>query len=79
MTAERAEWPPEAGHEPAPPAVTDYESVLGTIERALDDVDRALVRLDEGTYGTCEICSSLIGDDRLARWPTTRTCADHDA
>jgi DnaK suppressor protein len=40
----------------------------------LTDVDRALARLDSGTYGTCEHCSSAIAPERLAARPATRTC-----
>ena len=32
--------------------------VLGAIELELADVSRALERLDEGTYGTCEACGA---------------------
>ncbi len=53
---------------------------LGVLDRAearLEDVERALRRLDEGTYAICEACGRAIGDDRLARSPVTRRCADH--
>lgn len=51
--------------------------VLDRAEGELEDVERALRRLDEGTYATCEACGRAIGDDRLARSPVTRRCADH--
>jgi DnaK suppressor protein len=40
----------------------------------LADLDRALARLDAGTYGTCERCGSPIAPERLAARPATRTC-----
>jgi DnaK suppressor protein len=40
----------------------------------LMDLDRALARLDSGTYGTCEHCSSPIAPERLAARPATETC-----
>jgi RNA polymerase-binding transcription factor DksA len=43
----------------------------------LDEVDRALERLDNGTYGRCETCGDTIGDDLLEADPTTRTCGRH--
>ena len=43
----------------------------------LDGVDAALRRLDDGTYGTCEVCSADLADDTLAADPTTRRCPAH--
>lgn len=33
-----------------------YERRLNELDTALAEVERALRRLDEGTYGTCEVC-----------------------
>lgn len=44
------------------------------LRRELDDVEHALTRLDDGTYGTCETCGEPIGDDRLELLPATRFC-----
>ena len=52
-------------------------SVLDAIEQELADVERALVLLDEGTYGLCEACGTAIEDAVLARAPAARLCADH--
>ncbi len=57
----------------------DYAALLATAEAVLDDVDRALARLDQGTYGTCEVCGAVIDEDRLVVGPTTRTCGAHPA
>jgi DnaK suppressor protein len=35
------------------------------LDAKLKDVERALAKLDEGTYGTCDVCGEPIGDDRL--------------
>src|SRR3954466_2303840 len=40
-------------------------SILEQIEAELADVEHALKRLDEGTYGTCEIDGKPIPEDRL--------------
>jgi DnaK suppressor protein len=40
----------------------------------LTDLDRALARLDAGTYGTCARCGSPIASERLAARPATQTC-----
>jgi DnaK suppressor protein len=39
-----------------------------------DDLDRALTRLDQGSYAVCERCNSQIAAERLAARPATRTC-----
>jgi RNA polymerase-binding transcription factor DksA len=51
--------------------------VLDSAEGELEDVERALRRMDEGTYGTCEACGRPIGEQRLALFPLTRRCAEH--
>src|SRR5688500_16597209 len=51
-------------------------SILDSIEGELADIEHALQRLDDGTYGTCEACGKRIGDDRLEAMPATRYCLD---
>jgi len=68
-------------HPSTPPAVErvpDLEA-LTSVERELNDVERALARLDEGVYGTCEVCGGAIDDGRLADEPTTSRCVEHSA
>jgi DnaK suppressor protein len=60
--------------------VSERERELAIIARAqsdLADVGRALERLDDGTYGTCEVCGEAIADDVLERAPATRLCPAH--
>jgi RNA polymerase-binding protein DksA len=54
-------------------------SILDTVEGELADIELALQRLDDGTYGTCEACGKPIGDDRLEAMPATRFCVDDQA
>jgi DnaK suppressor protein len=54
-------------------------SILEAVEAELDDIERALRRLDAGSYGTCDICHQPIGDERLEAMPATRFCVDHQA
>jgi RNA polymerase-binding transcription factor DksA len=49
-------------------------SILEHIDAELSDVEHALRRLDEGTYGTCEACGCPIGDERLEAMPAARFC-----
>jgi len=39
----------------------------------LEDIDRALKKIDEGTYGICEICAKPIEKERLEAYPAART------
>ena len=54
-------------------------SILERVEGELDDVEHALRRLEEGTYGTCEACGRPIGDARLEVQPAARFCVDDQA
>jgi Prokaryotic dksA/traR C4-type zinc finger len=56
---------------PAPVEPADVDAV----EALLDQVDGALARLDDGSYGRCENCGAIIADERLAETPTARTCS----
>ena len=40
----------------------------------LADIDAALARLADGSYGTCRVCGQPIGAGRLAARPAARTC-----
>ena len=51
-------------------------SILEQVEAELADVEHAIRRLEEGTYGTCEACGRPIGDDRLRAMPATRLCRE---
>ena len=54
-------------------------SILESVEAELADVEHALARLDDGTYGTCEACGRPIGDERLEALPAARFCLDDQA
>lgn len=54
-------------------------SILGEIEGELADVEHALQRIDNGTYGTCEACGKPITDERLEAMPAARFCVDDQA
>lgn len=54
-------------------------SIVETVEVELDDVEHALRRLDDGTYGTCEACGKPIGEERLAAVPAARFCVQDQA
>ncbi len=47
------------------------------LRRDLDDIEKALERMDSGAYGTCEVCGNTIGRDRLEVMPATSFCIQH--
>jgi RNA polymerase-binding transcription factor DksA len=54
-------------------------SVLEQVEAELADIEHALKRLDDGSYGTCEACGKPISDERLEALPAARFCLDDQA
>jgi RNA polymerase-binding transcription factor DksA len=76
--ADPASEPAASHHRLAPPAGPEGatpETSIDRVDRLLDDVELALTRLDDGTYGQCVTCGAAIEDARLAAEPTIRTCA----
>jgi RNA polymerase-binding transcription factor DksA len=51
-------------------------SILDDLEIELRDVEHALKRLQDGSYGTCEVCGDPITESRLVDHPATRVCCD---
>jgi len=51
-------------------------SLVATIRERLAQVQRALERLDAGSYGTCETCQQPITVERLAVFPSATACVD---
>ncbi len=49
-------------------------SIQNQIEAQLADVDWAMRRVDDGTYGTCDACGKRIPKARLEAMPATRFC-----
>jgi DnaK suppressor protein len=44
------------------------------LESRLERVDRALDKLGDGTYGTCDVCGSPIDPRRLRAAPESTVC-----
>lgn len=51
-------------------------SVVRALRSNLRDVERALAKIDGGTYGTCERCGNPIGSERLEALPWALLCID---
>ena len=54
----------------------ENRALVGQLEETLTEVERALAKLDDGTYGVCEVCGKDIGEARLEAMPATRYCID---
>ncbi|WP_457639993.1 TraR/DksA family transcriptional regulator [Persephonella sp.] len=62
----------------------DYtEFILAELEdieiEILREIDKALERMKEGTYGLCEVCGKPIEEKRLKALPWTTLCIQHAA
>ncbi|MBO0901216.1 TraR/DksA C4-type zinc finger protein [Cellulomonas sp. zg-ZUI222] len=53
------------------------EALADGAHRRLAEVDAALGRLADGTYGTCAVGGEPIDDARLEARPTATTCVAH--
>lgn len=49
-------------------------SLANNTADALEQVERALARIDDGSYGVCESCGSAIGKHRLQAFPRATLC-----
>jgi RNA polymerase-binding transcription factor DksA len=59
-------------------AVADAD-LLAEVNAELGAVDDALRRLDDGTYGKCEVCGSELDSELLEADPFAIRCSDHGA
>ena len=52
-------------------------TLAAALTTQLEMVDKALARIEEGSYGMCEICGQAIGAERLDVLPMTSRCVTH--
>ena len=45
-------------------------------ERLIAEIDAALLRIEDGTFGICQTCGNPIGAERLEAVPYTTQCID---
>lgn len=70
----------EADPNVAADRVEDWDerrAILSQLERRYNDLNRALEKVKNGTYGVCEISGEEIEEDRLRANPAARTCKAH--
>ncbi|OCC24906.1 hypothetical protein MB02_05485 [Croceicoccus estronivorus] len=66
-----ADWEEQAIDLEDDEALTGVDEVL---RREIQQVRLALLRISNGTYGTCAKCGADIGEDRLKALPTATRC-----
>ena len=49
---------------------------MGNINRTIQQIEEALHRIDDGTYGVCTACGQLIRKPRLLNQPFVTTCME---
>ena len=68
-------------HDPEGSTIAYERSQLSALvdqaERHLDEIEAALARLSDGTYGRCETCGRPIPTGRLEARPTATRCVEH--
>lgn len=67
------------GFADAAAATAERSEVLGIVEnltKLLADIDQALAKVEDGTYGLCKQCGKEIGAARMEFRPTSRYCVD---
>ena len=59
-------------------AITRFNEIgVGTaVEAGLERTERALAKLDEGTYGRCDACGQPIAEKRLRAMPDVVLCIE---
>lgn len=68
-----------AGHDQADLGTTSFErdqelGVVNNEREMLAQIERALGRIEDGTYGICESCGNPIGKGRLMAFPRATKC-----
>lgn len=55
----------------------ERRAVVAELEARYNNIVRALKKIEEGTYDTCEVCGKPIEEDRLDANPAARTDKEH--
>lgn len=55
----------------------ENEAILTDLEIRYNNVLKALQKIENGTYGVCEVSGGAISQERLEANPAARTCQSH--
>ena len=78
---EETEEPTYQDNHPGDVATATFDrEMASTLEEnsthVLADIDAALARIEQGTFGVCERCGKTIGEERLEALPWATLCID---
>ena len=54
----------------------EAEARATSLKETLEDVEHALAKFADGSYGRCESCGNMIAEARLEAMPSARFCID---
>ena len=55
----------------------ERQAILDDLEISFNNVKKTLERIENNTYGKCEICGKEIEKERLEANPAATTCIEH--
>lgn len=79
LTESSSDRSPDPGNAEASSMKLEYAKELSIEQNTLDllrKAERALERIDDGTYGTCESCGKAIPVERLEVLPYSTLCVE---
>jgi RNA polymerase-binding transcription factor DksA len=83
-TSDWVATPSVSSHEPDQNDAADMaeeleerEGTIAALETRWNDIRRALKKMEDGTFGICEISGEHIEEARLTANPAARTCIAH--
>lgn len=58
-------------------SLEDNTAIVSKLEAQYNDIKKALDKIENGTYGKCEVGGEDIPEERLEANPAARTCIEH--
>jgi DnaK suppressor protein len=52
-----------------------YSTLLALVRQDLDDVEEAMRRLEDGSYGRCDACGTALSTEHLESRPASPRCS----
>ena len=71
---EADDFEPDGGDGTSQSMRLDTLSRIDNSQRTLSEIDEALRKIGDGTYGVCISCGQLVSRERLIRSPFVKTC-----